>query len=1340
MAQDRRQSERMLQDARLQVKEALAKHEKSFILEGHGRGHAVHNFTAKDDAKVEVGDHVHYTINNYADEQSKKVSKEEIMKWMKCTDFTTLYKERHLPNLFPNVGEGPLKSDEFKQWHDGTTKWLWCHGMPGVGKSALTTIIIRHILKIRKEMAPERNIGLAYVYCDYANKEQSALDYVGALLCQLISLSDEVSPEVTALYNDHKPGSSPLRPLLEGYELVLGAEVSRFDSVYIIVDALDECRDDDEGEFQSSTKVRVSETFGKLGETVHLLFTSREEHPPTSLTDRRVPIATMKVTATDEDIRTYVRAQIKRRESLKCYTDTELGEMIEIVITRKAAGMFLPAKLYMETLASKAGLRRGKKTIADALKNLPQFNHAQILESYQKAYQEILKNIWNQSPPRVERARQVLSWVIFTREPTNLTLPVLQRALSLQDADDTVDQGLEPTDAWEHTPDSGSEDDFEAYLLSDFDDGSSGSSTSTRGDVVPKETLLSVCRGLITMDKDTKLIRLVHYTARDYFSNENVRADLFPHAQNQLTRSCMTSLMSAGADHPFDQYSHRQWGHHAQPVEREFQTEILDLVWDQKRIMSSFQFVVDSLSPAWAESRKPAMPCLPPLHVAAYFGLELTATHLMDLLGSEEIKAEDSGGWTVMNWAVVGGSKTLVQLLFQREKDLLSNEIAFLAVGSRNHMVKTDTIDARDGEISLGASLTLKAGLSFTKALPRAVRPNASDDVVRFLMENIPTESIDVKRPGDERTLLSVVAENWQWGYVGILLERGASIDLKDHQGNTPLLWALNCPRRKIQVQLILVSGVCRLSIGEILSLHSSARVRISDHGISETALEPFICKLIGGDLEATNEDGRTALSLALPPSKHSSTVRPIGRSVALLLRSGADPDAQNCLGETPFSLAKADGLESFMRLLKTLGPRSREQAEATLAQEEQGDYAKLLLAMLDRRSRFHVNSSTIVGGATLSIQSSSAIETLMIVEEASVVLSGKPSIQSLVTADKSRIEIREASVIERLDTHGESRAVIHGSSRIQRMVGLGMSTLTIDAQAKIENLTTLNHCVVQVGGDSQVKEITGLDETTLIITAKARVEQMHITDGCTAFSNGNSSVSAAMGTGTSVLTLMGQSFIERFLGFHTCAVISEGEAKVYFINCTGHSFVLMKGRAEIRQISTQDEAIVLAEGEANLTTALGMGNSRLALDGDTKIETIFASGGCMVTLRGRSKLTTMSSQDHSVFTFDGDVTIANVMSFDRDEAHPDGSASGLTTSDDPLAVDERDWRRINEQGDRVVERGRAAWISAQEKMTEGEERRKKADEIQRRDEEWSWEPTGEEPDVFYWKWPLGSS
>ncbi|RSL54317.1 hypothetical protein CEP54_009912 [Fusarium duplospermum] len=102
-----------------------------------------------------------------------------------------------------------------------------------------------------------------------------------------------------------------------------------------------------------------------------------------------------------------------------------------------------------------------------------------------------------------------------------------------------------------------------------------------------------------------------------------------------------------------------------------------------------------------------------------------------------------------MNWAVVGGSETLARLLFQRESDLLSSDITFLAGGSRNHKINFTSMRIEVGKVSLGAALAVKAGLSFTKALSRPVRPNASDDVVKFLMEHIATESIDVKRPGD---------------------------------------------------------------------------------------------------------------------------------------------------------------------------------------------------------------------------------------------------------------------------------------------------------------------------------------------------------------------------------------------------------------------------------------------------------------------------------------------------------------------------------------------------------------------------------------------------------------
>lgn len=188
-------------------------------------------------------------------------------------------------------------------------------------------------------MAPEKNIGLAYFYCDYAAGDQSARDYVGALLCQLINLSDEVSPEVMALYNDHRPGSSPPCSLLEGYELALEAEVRRFDSVYIIVDALDECKDDDEEEFQACTKARILQTLGNLGEKVHLLFTSRDEDPAASLTGITTPVATMEVSTTNDDVRAYIQERIKRNKLLADYTPSSLRLKIENVITKKAARM-----------------------------------------------------------------------------------------------------------------------------------------------------------------------------------------------------------------------------------------------------------------------------------------------------------------------------------------------------------------------------------------------------------------------------------------------------------------------------------------------------------------------------------------------------------------------------------------------------------------------------------------------------------------------------------------------------------------------------------------------------------------------------------------------------------------------------------------------------------------------------------------------------------------------------------------------------------------------------------------------------------------------------------------
>ncbi|EEU34232.1 uncharacterized protein NECHADRAFT_85502 [Fusarium vanettenii 77-13-4] len=1255
------------------------------------------------------------------------------------------------------------------------------------------TIIIRHIIKLQKEMTREKSIGLAYIYCDYMAEDQSALDYVGALLRQLVNLSEEVSPEVVTLYKDHQPGSSPPSTLLEGYGLALETEIRRFESVYIVVDALDECRDDDEGEFQPCTRARVLQTLGSLGDKIHVLFTSRDERPAVSLPDPTMPIAIMKVLATENDIRTYVQARIEGSQSLKHNTDSGLREDIKKTVAKKAAGMFLPAKLYMQILVNTANGHSRKSAIKKALRTLPQFDHTQILESYQKAYRAILKNIWFQGPFKVNLARRVLSWVIFTREPSGLTLPVLQQALLLEDAESPVGQNETALSGWDYDINDRDEDEQDEASISD---DPSNSSASTHGDVILEETILSVCRGLITIDQVSKHIRFVHYTAQTYFSNENVRAESFPHAQSQLTESCIASLLSKEVDHPFSRYSCRHWGHHAQMVEEQFQDKILDLFRNREKMLSSFQLVVDSLSPAWTtEPHEPNNNSLPPLYVAAYFGLKLTATHLMSEYGTLDILRKDCRGWNAMMWAVVGGSLNLVRLLFRREKDLLSNDIIFSAAGSRVDEIQISKVYIPHGKISLAAALVPKAGLSFTKALPKAIRPNTSDDVIRFLLDNIETERIDLKRESDGRTLLSVLAGNWQWDYVQILLERGASVDLKDTNERTPLLWALQCPRCKIKIDSIIVSEESSLSIGEIQCLEFPTTVSIKDYRVSEMTVEPFICKLIGNDLESTNDDGRTALSLACESRFHTvvdkllskgarsntkdtlgmtplhyacslpcfrtvvieylfcvgesktrlgtaelpklhlrkkdNTAKSLGRTVDLLLQVGAETGARNYLGETPASLAESDGLVSCQRLLDPLKFSSDKQSgtKSGFWQEEE-DCAKLLVALLDYRSRFQVRTLRVIDHSRLISHSSLTAEVLLIQHGSSVILSNKAKIDKLTVCDDSTTEIRTVSVIGDLKTHHISRTVIYGPSSIQSLSGSEFSTLVIKGQVEIKDMTLSERCAAYVSGNTKVNKIDGLDKSSFTITEETRVEQIRLDNHCTMFSIGESRVNMVQGFGSSRIVLMGSSFAARISVFDACVVICGGHAHVERMSCTGQSFVSLKENIEIRRMDREGGASILAEDRVTVRLAFRRDGSSLSFHADTETGDAEALAKGLADLRSLSGVVTTSSLGHLVVIFDEGDIIVKIRQIAQD-----GPPHILTDLDSSSTVDEKESRSFKDRVNRLIEVDKQRWCLVQNKLVKHKERQKEAEDSQGREEEWNLETKGEESKAASWNW-----
>lgn len=138
------------------------------------------------------------------------------------------------------TGQSVLDSSEFKEWLHGSHLTLYCKGIPGSGKTMMTAIVIDHLLK----QYLSRSTGIAFLYCHYRKHEtQKASNLLASLLRQFSANRLSLPESVTALYEQHFPRGT--RPSLEEISKSLHSVVETYSQVIIIIDALDECRNDD---------------------------------------------------------------------------------------------------------------------------------------------------------------------------------------------------------------------------------------------------------------------------------------------------------------------------------------------------------------------------------------------------------------------------------------------------------------------------------------------------------------------------------------------------------------------------------------------------------------------------------------------------------------------------------------------------------------------------------------------------------------------------------------------------------------------------------------------------------------------------------------------------------------------------------------------------------------------------------------------------------------------------------------------------------------------------------------------------------------------------------------
>ncbi|KIM27834.1 hypothetical protein M408DRAFT_159774, partial [Serendipita vermifera MAFF 305830] len=237
-----------------------------------------------------------------------------------------------------------------------------------------------------------KDVGLAVVYCNYKEQEiQTPVNLLSSILRQFydgISLSENIK----ALYRKHVERKT-CPTIVEVAEL-LSAETKRFSKVFVIVDALDECPE--ENHYRKLFFGRLQ----ALKSTVHLMITSRPEI--SAIADS----VQLEIVASREDLDRYIEGRILQSSRLNDLLrgDEDRSRLKETII-QKADGMILLAQIHMTALVTATS----KRELSQLLDNLT--------DGLDAAYEKTSERIDNQATQDRALAWRVLGWVSHALRP-----------------------------------------------------------------------------------------------------------------------------------------------------------------------------------------------------------------------------------------------------------------------------------------------------------------------------------------------------------------------------------------------------------------------------------------------------------------------------------------------------------------------------------------------------------------------------------------------------------------------------------------------------------------------------------------------------------------------------------------------------------------------------------------------------------------------------------------------------------------------------------------------------------------------------------------------------------
>ena len=813
-------------------------------------------------------------------------------------------------------------------------------------------------------------MAVMYLYINHKESQsQTPAVLFGSLLKQLIQdLDSDVIPDsVIGLYEDSKRDKrlnedqaiAALKSVIQTY----------YRRVYLVVDALDEFPENGRGKFLTrleSIDERVSLLVtsrefddrqnvmsvicNRCGEDKLNLYYSCMECGYFDLCknckdgnmycngEHRINhprIVTKEIRAPDNEIQDFIKCELdeqlnvgsdrlsddrlssrpltttRLRQLCDSAPELKLAENIPNAIAEKAQGMYLLAKLQMETLKIQTTVKDLQKAL-DSLSTETNF-----------IYGNMLKRIHEQSQTDIRLAMKALSWVVLAYRP--LSEKELLQAMA-------VEYGQTEYDCYGETQLS---------------------------------FIFTATLGFLTADSDRGAVRLVHRTALDYL--EQNWKSIFPQAPIDIATTILTylnfnalSLPCKGTGEstedveldrrlarlPFFSYAATYWGQHMQKVldeadpPPEIETAVVKLLSNPSKLASMLQAAWYVGSNSQKTDSWDIREGVSGLHVCAWYGLDSVLTALREKSPTHiAIDTPDllTGRTPLMFACKRGHQRTVSKLLKLGANVNIRNSKGSTAVFEAiiyQHPAVLEILLTTKTYPSLQVNmvndnnyghtpLTLSAAFGYEGAVShlldqKDIHVNARTSqgysalalaafkghvaIVNMLLS---CKDVDIDSSNEQkRTPLILAAEQGHEQVVAVLLEHNAQANWEDCEGNTAVTLAI-INGHELVVQAILDHGIDlnKLDRSGYTLLH---RACVSENPCIET-VRLLIAK--GASVNAGSCRQQTPLHDACRVGNF--------KIVQELLDSNADISLKDLFGRTPYLVARQNGEQKILDLLR---------------------------------------------------------------------------------------------------------------------------------------------------------------------------------------------------------------------------------------------------------------------------------------------------------------------------------------------------------------------------------------------------------------------------------------